>query len=388
MKTKILFLGACLLFALSTKAYDFTLGGIYYNITSSNEVSVTYNTTSYNSYSGALVVPNAVTYNSKTYTVTSIGESAFNKCTGLTSITIPNSVISIGGSGFNKCTVLTTINIPNSVTSIGDYAFNDCTGITSITIPSSVTSIGIVPFLSSGMLVNVDINNPNYSSDNGVLFNKTKTVLIEYPLGTKNISYTIPKSVTSIGESAFYGCANFSSVIIPNSITSIGASAFFYCTGLTTITLPNSVNSIGSSTFFGCTNLTSIHANMTTPVDLSKSSDVFFNVNKSTCTLYVPMGSKLSYQNAIAWKDFTSIVEEVVINSIETVQAKELGIQVKNNKLIFSHLPVNELVFVTNVEGKTFYHQRVHADNLTVSLMNKGIFIVRIGNKCTKIINL
>ena len=192
--------------------------------------------------------------------VTSIGDGAFVNCTGLTSITIPNSVTSIGVRAFDGCTGLTSITIPNSVTSIGDGAFDGCTGLTSITIPNSVTSIGVRAFDGCSGLTSINVARGNnyYSDNNGVLFNKKKTELIRYPEGKSQPSYTISNSVTSIGEGAFLGCTGLTSITIPNSITSIGYWAFDGCTGLTSITIPNSVTSIGEVAFLGCTGLTSI----------------------------------------------------------------------------------------------------------------------------------
>ena len=192
--------------------------------------------------------------------VTSIGESAFNGCTSLTSITIPNGVTSIGGWAFSGCTSIKSITIPNSVTSIGSSAFYWCTSLTSITIPDSVTSIGNWAFsgCSSLTAINVATGNKNYTSVNGVLFNKDKTELICYPAGKTGKSYTIPDGVTEIGERAFYGCASLTSITIPDGVTSIGESAFYDCTNLTSITIPDSMTSIGSWTFISCSSLKSI----------------------------------------------------------------------------------------------------------------------------------
>ena len=152
-KLKLFFTALLLLCCVGmAKAHDFEAGGIYYNILSETDktVAVTYQGDSYNAYNneytGSVVIPESITYNGTTYSVTSIGESAFFWCDGLTSITIPNSVTSIGENAFAYCSGLTSITIPNSVTSIGDNAFYACRGLTSITIPNSVTSIGNYAF--------------------------------------------------------------------------------------------------------------------------------------------------------------------------------------------------------------------------------------------------
>ena len=200
------------------------------------------------SASGAITIPSEIDGKS----VTSIGYEAFYKCTGLTSITIPNSVTSIEDCAFQYCTGLTSITIPNSVTSIGDWAFNYCTGLTSINVASG---------------------NNYYSDNNGVLFNKKKTELIRYPEGKSQTSYTIPDSVTSIEDCAFDGCSGLTSITIPNSVTSIGDDAFAGCSGLTSITIPNSVTSIGHWAFDGCTGLTSI----TIPNSVTSIGDYAFD---------------------------------------------------------------------------------------------------------------
>ena len=186
--------------------------------------------------------------------VTSIGVCAFECCTSLTSVTIPDSVTSIGNSAFSGCTSLTSVTIGNSVTSIGEYAFSGCASLTSVTIPDSVKSIGYLAFSSCDNLKNITVNsnNNNYSSQDGVLFNKNKTTLIQYPIGNTRTSYTIPDSVTSIGDYAFYYCKKLTSITIPDSVTSIGSSAFCYCTSLSSVTIPDSVTSIGKSAFYGC----------------------------------------------------------------------------------------------------------------------------------------
>ena len=193
--------------------------------------------------------------------VTSIGDGAFSYCKNLTSVTIPNSVTSIGSSAFYGCTSLTSVTIPDSVTSIGWHAFESCTSLTSITIPNSVTSIGYQAFYSCDNLTNITVNNNNnnYSSQDGVLFDKSKTTLIQYPIGNTRTSYTIPNSVISIGRYAFDCCTSLTSISISDSVTSIGDHAFWDCKSLTSVTIPNSVTRIGDYAFYRCTSLEDVY---------------------------------------------------------------------------------------------------------------------------------
>ena len=227
--------------------------------------------------------------------VRSIGKEAFAYCSSLSSITIPASVSAIGDNAFYSCARLTiitvdtnnfsyssqsgilynslrtelivaasagisgSVTIPSSVTSIGNGAFMYCTEVTSITIPAGVTSIGLGAFNSCTSLAGITVaaNNPNYSSQNGILYNKAKTVLIKAPAGLSG-SITIPIGVTEIGEWAFSYCESIRNITIPAGVTSIGEYAFQNCTNLTIITIPVSVTSIGSSAFSNCYNITSI----------------------------------------------------------------------------------------------------------------------------------
>jgi hypothetical protein len=204
---------------------------------------------------GAVTIPETI----NPLPVTTIGGYAFDYCTSLTSITIPNSVTSIGSDAFRYCTSLTNVVLGNSVTSIWYGAFEDCTSLTSITIPNSVTSIEMWAFSGCTSLTSiaVDSANPTYSSLDGVLFNKSQTTLIQCP-GGKAGSYSIPNSVTSIGRWAFDYCTSLTSITIPNSVTSIGGWAFSGCTSLTNITIPNGITNIEMSAFSGCASLTSI----------------------------------------------------------------------------------------------------------------------------------
>ena len=176
--------------------------------------------------------------------ITSIGNTAFDNCTSLTSVTIPDSVTSIGSRAFSRCTSLTSITIPDSVTSIGDNAFNGCTSLTSVTIPNSVTSIGERAFYDCTSLTSITIGNSVASIGSAAFYGCTSLTTI-----------TIPDSVTSIGDSAFRSCTSLTSITIPDSVTSIRDYAFCECSSLTSVTIGNGVTSIGDYAFSGCTSL-------------------------------------------------------------------------------------------------------------------------------------
>ena len=231
--------------ALYYKIYNNTVGVTYPCFGAhNNDYSYYYG---YSKPSGHLVIPDSVLYNNIWYHVNYITGYAFYGCTGLTSVTIPNSVTSIGDGAFYNCANLTSIVIPDSVTSIGGSAFSGCTGLTSVTIPNSVTSIGNNAFRNCTNLTSVTIPNSVTSIGDYAFYNCANLT-----------SIVIPESVTSISICIFSGCAGLTSVTIPNSVSNIGGYAFYGCTGLTSVTIPNSVTSIGDDAFYNCANLTSI----------------------------------------------------------------------------------------------------------------------------------
>lgn len=221
----------------------------------------------------SVVLPNSATL---------IGDQAFQECTGLTSVTIGSNITSIGFFTFANCSGLKSILLPNSLVSIGNQAFWGCSGLTTITIPPNVTSIGVGAFSICTALkeINVSDTNNTFSSQDGVLFNKSKSVLLVYP-NSKASFYTVPASVTTIndyafdscpglasvsmgdnvsyiGEGAFYNCSGLMSASVSNNLTAIGKYVFYNCNGLNSVIIPPKVTSIGWNSFGHCTGLTSL----------------------------------------------------------------------------------------------------------------------------------
>ena len=319
----------------------------------------------------AVVIPENVTYNNVTYSVTSLGESCFYACS-ITSITIPSSVTSLGDKCLDGCYYLTSIDIPSSVTSLGkncfmlcpslesitvdknnkiydsrencnaiietstnrmihgckttvipssvtslgDYCFVCCYSLTSITIPSSVTSFGVECFSYCTSLTSIDIPSSVTSLGN-YCFEACSSLT----------SVTIPSSVTSLGYACFYKCTSLTSIDIPSSVTSLGEKCFLDCSSLTSIDIPSSVTSLGSSCFSGCSSLTSIKIpssvtslgswcfnscsslkTFTCAIPTAIEGDFFSNTPIYQATLYVPKSSLDSYKATYPWSGFGTIL--------------------------------------------------------------------------------
>ena len=306
MKKLVLTLAILVGFAMQALAYDFesvapTGQTLCYSIISDSTVYVEM---VYYGVEGAVEIPEIVSYNGVDYQVVGIGTNAFANqsgmtsvilpnsllylsgfrgCSGLTSIVIPNSVIYIDSGSFEYCSALSSVSIGNAVTHIYSGAFYGCTALTSIVLPdavsfigeeafylcsslayvffgASVETIGTYAFTGCGALETIEVseNNPFYRSIDGVLFDHDAKTLLYYPRGKSGEHYTVPNTVTAIGNNAFYLNTHIASVTLGESITSIGGNAFNACINLTEINLPNSVTTIGNAAFADCEALSSI----------------------------------------------------------------------------------------------------------------------------------
>ena len=243
-----------------------------------------------------------------------IGDSAFESCSGLTSITLPSGVTEIGKFAFLHCSGLTSITLPSGLTEISSSAFSGCSGLTSITLPSGLTEISSSAFKSCSGLTSLTL--PSGLTEIGYSAFKSCSGLT---------SLTLPSGLTEISSSAFSGCSGLTSITLPSGLTEISSSAFKSCSGLTSLTLPSGLTEISSSAFSGCSGLTSIYVYAEKLPNMG--SDVFDGCDAKKCTVYVPKGTYDDY-----WLSEFGYFENIVefeatgINNVVTSNdAKELS---------------------------------------------------------------
>ena len=248
--------------------------------------------------------------------VTSIENSAFSGCSGLTSVDIPNSVTSIGSRAFSRCSALISIDIPDSVTKIDYYVFQDCTSLLAITLPEGLKSIGEGAFSRCSALISIDIPD-GVTLIGGYAFQACRNLTsIDLPEGLTSIggsvfvgcngltSIIIPDGVTSIGSNAFQACRNLTSITLPKGLMSIGQEAFYECSGLISITIPESVTKIGKGAFYLCNNLTSVDL----PEGLTKIDASTFYGCRSLTSVDIPDGVTLIGEHAFSHCPLTDII--------------------------------------------------------------------------------
>ena len=314
-----------ILFPMLASAEAVEIDGIYYNfVPKGNVIEVTRNPSGF--YSGSIVIPGKVTYEGSEYSVSIIGEAAFDGCSGLTSIELPNSLTTIGQYAFSGCSGLTFITIPNKVTSIGRDAFSGCGGLVSVTIPNSVTSIGKYAFEFCSSLTSI----------------------------------TIPNSVTTIGRNAFFQCSGLTSITIPNSVTSIEKYAFDGCSSISSITIGSGITNIETS-FSKCLKLTDVTC-MAENVPFT-SSDAFEGSLIEYATLHVPEASIEAYKVTAPWCNFKNIVSVGGGDIPEMPKCAMPTISLVDGEILFG-CETEDAEFVSEVtvsDAKEYYDNKISA---------------------------
>ena len=312
-------------FSISASALKVEVDGIYYNLISSKG-NVAEVTKGDKKYEGDITIPSSINVNEEEYTVTSIGNDAFYRCSGLTSVTIPNSVKSIGELAFSRCSSLTSITIPNSVTSIGSSAFAYCSSLTSVTIPNSVKSIK---------------------------------------------AYT------------FYDCSGLTSVTIPNSVKSIGELAFYNCSGLTSVAIPDSVTSIGGWAFELCENIENVYcyAEEVPSTDV----DAFYNSDIEKATLHVPASAIEAYKTTEPWSSFGTIKAIEDADGMESAKERGIAIQSAGGFINIAGLDNNEKVSFYGIHGKALGSATAINGTTSFAAQSGSIVVAKIGKENIKI---
>ena len=332
---------SCMILIPIVASAEVEIGGIYYALDASGETPTAVVWENPNKYSNDVVIPESVTYEEVSYSVTRITSQAFKDCSDLTSVSIPNSVTTIGNYAFYGCSSLTSVIIPNSVTAIENYTFFGCSSLTTITIPNSVTSIEAEAFSGCDGLTSITLPN-NLTSIGDGTFNGCSGLT----------SITLPNSVKTIGNYAFSGCTGLTSVHItdlekwckitfeygsnplyyaqhlflndkeikvleiPDGITSINDYAFEGCKSITTITIPNSVNSIGEYAFDGCSSITSV----TIGNNVTSIGDYAFNGCSGLTAVTFP--NSVTSIGGAAFRNCSSITSVIIGNSVTSIEAE------------------------------------------------------------------
>ena len=320
-----------------------------------------------------------------------------------TTYTIPANVEEIEIYAFSGCDKLTSVTLSSEMEKIHTWAFAFCSALKSMTIPAGVKMISPSVFFRCSALTKIEVDTANmaYASVDGVLFDKAKTVLLQYPIGRTEKAYTIPngvkkvdlnafffaknlstvsmpKGLTEIEKSAFSG-SGLSSVSIPSGVNKMSNSAFLMCEQLTSVTIPASVTDFSFNTFSGCGNLKSLTVGMKTPPDI-RDKYVFLDVPLANVTLTVPKGSKAAYAAAPVWKEFKQIAESTVANAA----VPEARIYAAEG-LVYMTLPQAATVRIYSLNGVLVRSLTAPAGLTTVALP-EGIYIVRTGERTEKVL--
>ena len=382
---RLLLLASAIATSLSAAAYNFESAGIYYNITGNNTVEVTYSDRDNNTYSGSISVPETVTNNGTEYSVTKIGEyafqgsavtsvsmpegitsidyNAFSGCQNLESVTLPESLTTLGKRAFGGCQSLKTIKIPSGVTAIPGYCFNGCVSLESVTIPEGVTAIGDEAFQSCNL--NALTLPESLETIGSFAFSDNQSLK----------SVNIPAKVKTIEPQAFYRCV-LTELVVQEGVQTIGDNAFGG-NSLQNLTLPSTIKSIGNSAFY-CYDLQSITCNAVTPPMLLGAYALF--ISGITPSIKVPMASIAAYRKAYGWKDFSNYYGGEVVADGITYRIDENGATITAAEATLTEANIPSTVeFEGNQYPVIKINDKVFSGNTNLTVVTLPAGLVEIG---------
>jgi hypothetical protein len=303
---------------------------------------------------------------SRTYDKDQIPIRSFLNNKTIKRIILPSTANNIDQEAFRLCENLTHVEIPNNVSFIGDYAFYNCHNIDSIYINPSVSTIGSCAFSDCSATLVVNDNNPNFSSIDGILFNKDQSILIQAPI-TISDEYTIPSTVKTIQHNAFLACNRVSSITIPNSVQTIDDYAFWMCINIASIKICSSI-----------------------PIDISSVwQSVFDESVYSKCTLYVPKGSKSLFQGTVGWKEFANIIEVDFMNASNLRGNAPITFSFSDNKMLVNGLTSKENWELYNPSGQLIAKGKTIGDNpISIMMPENKFFIFKTDCSSYKIVRI
>lgn len=417
----------------AAQAYDFTVGGIYYNYTGDRKGAiVTYSNLTDPTYSGDIRIPAEVNYRMESLKVKQIDDRAFFNCQGVTSVTLPEGIISIGEQAFSHCYAMKSINIPGTVTRIEDYAFEFCEDMTSITLPRSLSMIGYSVFQQCGGLTEfvVEEGNPYYMAEDGILYMTDKKLLVQYPGGKPGTEFVIPESVVQMPDYAFSANHYLQKITIGPALTKVVDGTFSECRSLrefvvdegntdvcaidgvlfskdgtrliqyplglreeeyivpegtleladmsmavcvvSRISLPKSLQSVGMFALADSRNVESITCNAAIPPTVGVMA--FDDNILANTVLYVNEDVVDTYKRSAGWKSFRNVLA-IGSSGIEAVDATP-DVEVRGLTVIAEGL----------VEAYDATGRLVVAGNGSVTLPSKGLYIIRTQGAATKVV--
>lgn len=291
----------------------------------------------------------------------SIGNYAFADCDRLSAISIPDKVSSFGNQLFRNDISLLRIPMPNSLKSIGDYAFMGCNGLTEITIPAKVSYLGdgIVKNCQNIAHINVVAGNDNFVSENGVLYTSSYDKLLIFPVNYNSTTYTVREGTTRIAPYAFVDAKKLNDIVLPESLQTVGQDAFI-----------------------GCVNLSTLRVKALTPPVCD--NECFEAVSKTRCELVVPNGCYSYYWVAPVWSGFNKI-RESDFSSIDNISSDKIEVSVENRGIVINGLSDNTYVYIFQLDGKLIYSGQPDGETLYYTPAASGTYLVVIANKTYKV---